>query len=152
MTEDKSNKTVDSEIETYISERVDDQYNYFDSNAIRNKKAHNFLNALTISCNLLTTSAIAMRFALSQQLELKLTLGVLALIFSAIVLATYQVEQFQEFGTKWVKFRFIAEQIKSEKLMFLYEVGRYSRGATDEAKRRFINRIEDIIHGTHNAG
>jgi len=75
-------------------------------------------------------------------------MGILALILSTIVLATYQIEEFQSYGAKWEKFRLVAEQIKSEKYMFLNGAGRYLTVNSDESKRLFIETIEGIIRGT----
>jgi hypothetical protein len=80
--------------------------------------------------------------------EYKIAMGILALVLSTIVLATYQIEEFQNYGAKWEKFRLVAEQLKSEKHLFLNGVGPYSTGNPDDTKRLFIERIEGIIRGT----
>ena len=75
-------------------------------------------------------------------------MGITALALSTIVLATYQIEEFYNFGTKWEKFRLVAEYLKSEKYLFLNEVGIYSSGDTDEKKHLFIEIMEGILRGT----
>ncbi len=104
---------MDKELESYIADRVDDQLDYFDSSALRNQKAYRRLKGISIACNVLTTMTIALAFTVPQ--EYKIAMGILALILSTIVLATYQIEEFQSYGAKWEKFRLVAEQIKSEK-------------------------------------
>jgi hypothetical protein len=64
------------------------------------------------------------------------------------VLATYQWEEFQNFGAKWEKFRLVAEQMKSEKFMFLNRAGRYFSMDEREASSVFVGTIEEIIRGT----
>jgi hypothetical protein len=134
------------ELESYIADRVDDQLDYFDSSAIRNQKAYRRLKSTSIACNVLTTMTIALAFTVPQ--EYKIAMGILALILSTIVLATYQIEEFQSYGAKWEKFRLVAEQIKSEKHMFLNRVGAYAIEDDKIAKCQFIETIEGIIKGT----
>jgi len=137
---------MDKELEDYMKNRVDDQLEYFDSSAIRNQKAYRRLKGTSIACNVLTTMTIALAFTVPQ--EYKVVMGILALILSTIVLATYQIEEFQSYGAKWEKFRLVAEQLKSEKFMFLNRVGLYATSDDNVAKRQFIETIEGIIKGT----
>ena len=133
------------DIETYLTERVDDQIKYFDSNAIRNQKAYKRLKGAAIVCNVLTTLTIALALTFIPYLKF---MGIAALIFSTIVLATYQIEEFYNFGAKWEKFRLVAERMKSEKCLFLNNAGMYSSVGEDEKKCAFVEKIEGIIHGT----
>ena len=48
------------DIETYLTERVDDQIEYFDSNAIQNQKRYKLLKGTAIVCSIFTTLAIAL--------------------------------------------------------------------------------------------
>ncbi len=134
------------EFDRYMKERVDDQLNYFDSNAIKNQKAYRRLKLTAITCNVLTTMSIALAFTVPEQY--KLGMGILALILSTIVLSTYQLEEFQNYGAKWEKFRLVAEQIKSEKFKFLNRAGLYSDEEDSKNRKEFIERIEAIIRGT----
>ena len=133
------------DIELYLTERVDDQIKYFDSNAIRNQKAYKRLKGTAIVCNVLTTLTIALALTFISYLKI---MGIVALIFSTIVLATYQIEEFYNFGAKWEKFRLVAERMKSEKCLFLNNAGMYSSGDEDVKKCAFIEKIEGIIQGT----
>lgn len=137
---------MDDELQSYMSDRVDDQLGYFDSSAMRNQKSYRRLKWISIVCNIMTTMFIALAFTVPQ--EFKTGMSIVALILSTTVLATYQIEEFQSFGAKWEKFRLVAEQIKSEKFMFLNRVGRYSVQDDVLAKNQFIETIENIIKGT----
>ena len=132
-------------IETYLTERVDNQIEYFDSKAIKNQKVYKILKVAAIVCNVLTTLAIALALTFMPYLKF---MGIAALVLSTAVLATYQFEEFYNFGAKWEKFRLVAERIKSEKYLFLNSVGAYSSIDTDEKERVFIETIEGIIQGT----
>ena len=132
------------DIESYLTERVNDQIKYFDSNAIRNQKVYKRLKGTAIFCNIFTILTIALTLIP----YFKVYMSIVALSLAMIVLATYQIEEFYNFGAKWEKFRLVAEQIKSEKYLFLNGVGTYSSGDADLKKSLFIEKIEDIIQGT----
>ena len=130
----------------YMKNRVDDQFKYFDNNAIKNQKTYKRLKRIAISCNVLTTMTIALAFTVPE--NIKILMGILALVLSTIVLATYQWEEFENYGAKWEKFRLVAEQIKSEKYIFENKAGRYFESTTDEINKKFVDTIEGIIRGT----
>lgn len=130
----------------YMTKRVDDQLEYFDRSAIKNQKAYRFLKSLSIMCNVLTTMTIALVFTVPEYA--KAALSIVALILSTVVLATYQWEEFHNYGAKWEKFRLVAEQLKSEKFMYLSRSGRYA-GLDDEDRNvLFVDTVEGTIRGT----
>lgn len=133
-------------IESYINDRVDDQIKYFDRNAVKNQRIYRFLRMTAISCNVLTTLAIVLTFAVPA--HLKVPMGIAALVLTLIVLATYQIEEFYNFGAKWQKFRIVGELIKSEKYMFLNGAGVYASGEIEQRKRIFVKKVEDIFRST----
>ena len=104
---------MNEELKIYLTDRVDDQLIYLNSVSIYNQKLYKFLKILAIVCNVLTTMAISITFTVPQ--EYKVYIGILALVLSTIVLSTYQIEEVQNYGAKWEKFRLAAEQLKSEK-------------------------------------
>lgn len=130
----------------YLTKRVEDQITYFDKNAIKNQKFYKFLKTTAISCNVLTTMTIALAFTVPE--NFKIYMGILALVLSTIVLATYQIEEFQNYGAKWEKFRLVAEQLKSEKFVFFNNAGKYSSDNPLENQKLFVNSVENIIRGT----
>lgn len=133
-------------LESYMAERVDSQVENFDQLARRNQRIYSVLRMTTITCNVLTALAIALTLAAPARFKLYVGLG--ALVLSMIVLATHQIQEFNKFGAKWQKFRTVAEQIKSEKFLFLNDAGTYRAGDTDSKKRAFIESVEGIIQGT----
>ena len=140
----KFNITV-PEVSDYFKNRVDDQITYFDTNAIKNQKKYRFLKSTAVVCNVLTTLTIALAFAVPDYL--RMTLSITALVLSTIVLATYQWEEFQNYGAKWEKFRLVAEQLKSEKSLFQTMSGKYSKPLEQNGKE-FVQTVEGIIRGT----
>jgi hypothetical protein len=137
---------VKTRVSEYLADRVESQLTYFDSRAVQNKRRYKTLKLTAITCNVLTTMAIALVFAVPEQS--KAAMGIVALVLSTTVLATYQIEEFHNFGAKWEKFRLVAEQLKSEKFMFLGRAGRYSSPDDDLNERLFIEAIEAIVTGT----
>ena len=75
-------------------------------------------------------------------------MGIVALVLSTLVLATYQWEEFENYGAKWEKFRLVAEQLKSEKLMYQNEAGRYASSDEECRHRDLVETVEAIIRGT----
>jgi hypothetical protein len=136
----------DDDFDDYMKNRVEDQISYFDSSAIKNQTAYRRLKLTSIACNILTTMAIALAFTVPE--TYKVWMGILALVLSTVVLGTYQLEEFQNYGAKWEKFRLVAEQLKSEKYMFVNQVGAYSSADESANRREFVERIEGIIRGT----
>lgn len=137
----------DESLADYMSARVDDQIQYFDNNAIKNQKKYKRIKTTAIVCNVFTTMSIALAFTVPEQY--KQMVGILSLILSTIVLATYQWEEFQNYGAKWEKFRLVAEQIKSEKFLYLNKVGKYDNyDSGDSAQHIFVQTVEGIIRGT----
>ena len=132
-------------IETYTTERVDDQINYFELNASRNQRIYKWLKRAAIFSNIATMSTIALAFVTTPHFT---ALSVAALGFSVLVLATYQIEEFGNYGAKWEKFRLVAERIKSEKFMFQTMAGPYAIDDTDERERLFVETVESMLNGT----
>ena len=133
-------------LDPYVSERVDDQISYFDKSAIKYQKKYRRLKRISIICNILTTMIIALAFTVTEEFET--FMGILALILSTAVLATYQWEEFENYGAKWEKFRLVAEQLRSEKFMYMNRAGRYGSSEELERDREFVECVETIIRGT----
>jgi len=130
----------------YLADRVDNQIAYFDTGAMRNQSRYRLLKSTGIVCNVLTTMTIALAFTVSS--EHKTAMGIIALVLSTVVLFTYQWEEFHNYGAKWEKFRLVAEQLKSEKCLFVERAGRYDGHNDDQRNKIFVEAIEQIIRGT----
>jgi len=130
----------------FIETRLENQLKYFDDAALKNQKAYRKLKKTSIFCNVLTTMTIALAFTVPE--EFKIYMGILSLILSTIVLATYQWEEFQNHGAKWEKFRLVAEQLKAEKIFHETKTGRYKELSEDEAFSTLVEVVESVIKGT----
>lgn len=132
--------------ETYLTERLDAQLQYFDKSAMRNQRRYRLLKRVAIGCNLGTTLTIALVFVVPAGPDF--WLSILALVLSTFVLATYQVEEFENYGAKWEKFRLVAEQLKSERYMFVARAGKYGSMNEEQALDALVQSVESTIRGT----
>ncbi|MCX6156254.1 MAG: DUF4231 domain-containing protein [Candidatus Kapabacteria bacterium] len=137
---------MEFKIEDYLIDRVEDQFSYFDRNAMKFKFYFTLSKKISIICNVLTTLSIGVTFTVSE--SYKVCFGIISLILSTIVLATYQWEEFHNYGAKWEKYRLVAEQIKCEKNLFLARTGDYLLLLNDMAEKEFVRKFEKLIKGT----
>lgn len=126
--------------------RVDEQIEYCENKARDNQRNYRRLKQISIACNILTTFTIALAFTVPE--SFKIWMGIFALILSTTVLATYQWEEFQNYGSHWEKFRLVAEQFKSEKFLFINNAGRYILHSDLENQKLFVETIEKILRET----
>jgi hypothetical protein len=75
-------------------------------------------------------------------------MGIVVLTPSTIVLATCQIEKSTDYGAIWQRFRLVAEQLESEKSLFINQAGRHA--AQDDTARRalFVETVEGNMRGT----
>lgn len=138
------------EIDNYIQCRLENQIEYFTKSANTNQKNYKILKRLGIYCNVFTSIAIGLIFAIPNLIDFyKFILNIVAFGSSTIVLATYQWEEFHNYGAKWEKFRLIAERLKGEKYLYLMNSGIYANYVDISQKnQKFVEIIEKIIHET----
>lgn len=137
---------MEANINDYLKNRVDDQINYFDVKALENQKKYKRIKSIAIVCNILTTMTIALAFTVPE--NFKVFMGIVALILSTLVLATYQWEEFQNYGAKWEKFRLVAEELKTEKMLFVHCSGPYKNDDAIDNEKRFIEKVEMMMKQT----
>lgn len=130
----------------YMLERVESQLDYFGSNAVKNQTRYRILKRTAIVCNILTTLTIALAFTVPD--AYRTWMGIVALVLSTIVLATYQWEEFESYGAKWERFRLVAEQLKSQRELYIERAGDYAIDDDSQRHRAFVESVESIIHRT----
>ena len=138
--------TTMSSCGSYIKDRIKNQIEYFDQEAVKNQRWYRILKKIAIVCNILTTMGIALTFVVPGQY--KVYMGIAVLVLSTLVLATYQWEEFANYGAKWEKFRLVAEQLKSEMFLYKNQTGRYASSDEEERHRDLVKTVETIIRGT----
>jgi len=130
----------------YIVDRVDQQINYLEQLAMKYKRLYVNLKSTAIICNVLTTFTIALAFTVPE--SFRTWMGIIALVLSTLVLATYQWEEFHNYGAKWEKFRLVAERLKSEKFKFLNGSDLYKGLDSSAMQSVFVETVEKILRGT----
>ena len=69
----------------------------------------------------------------------------MAVVASIAVLGTYQIEEFQNYGAQWQKFRLLAERLSSEKMLYLAECGHYGDLDAKDRYRKLVETVENIL-------
>lgn len=133
------------EIDENFRLRLKSQINFFEDKAAKSKKKYNFIKVTSIVCGVLTSLAISLAFAFQ---PLFVWFGVAALVFSTLVLACYQLEEFCNFGSTWTNYRLIANRLQSEVNLYISKSGRYKYQDDETNRHVFIETIELIIEGT----
>ena len=121
----------------YITDRVDDQINWYSNKSSINKKLNLWSKSLIIIFAALIPFAAG--FINNERLWLNFTiasLGVLTAIFTGIS----TLLKFQE---KWNEYRTISETLKHEKYLFVTKSVPYDE--KEDAFKIFVNRIENLI-------
>lgn len=120
----------------YLSQRVDDQINWFDQKSSSYKKLHMRLRALEIILAL--TIPVYAIFQDGHIFAVLLLSGISSMVVAAIasILTLYK---FQE---NWIEYRAIAEALKYEKFLYLTRSGCYRNEALFPD---FVERIEGIL-------
>lgn len=134
------------EFETYLTDRVENQIKYFDTRAVENQRRYKLLKHAGILSNLGTTILIALALALTG--DFLRPFAISALILSAIVLGTYQWEEFAAYGMKWERFRLVAEQLKSHRQLFMQACGIYSTSDLQERQKILVDYVEKLLTAT----
>ena len=121
----------------YFEDRLEDQINWYDKNAIKYKKYHNMTEITTI---LMSTSIPFLAGFIGINRDL------LILVFSilgfAITLLT-SISSFLKFHEKWQEYRTTAETLKHEKFLFEYSSGVYKD--IENPEQLLVERVESLI-------
>lgn len=125
--------TID--IETYLSERVDNQINWHDRKSSKNQKWFKSLQMISLAC------AAAIPFISGLVIDptlLRVLVGGLGVVI-AVVAGAISLYQFQQ---HWIDYRVTAEALRGEKYRFVTRTPPYD-GPT--AFRDFVQTVETIL-------
>lgn len=122
--------------EEYISQRVDQQIDWYDR---KSKKAQKYYKSLTYV--ILISAAIIPLLAnlLSNSIWIKLiisALGILTTLSQGII-------NLNDYNQNWIEYRTVCETLKKEKYMYLTQAGVYSDN--EDSFKFFAERVESII-------
>jgi len=119
----------------YITSRLEEQINWYDTKSISNQKYYKNLKILEIIC----AAIIPFIAGLSDKIPFnEIIIGVLAIII-AIVAGASAINKYQE---NWLTYRTTAETLKHEKYLFLTKCKPYN---DDNSFQFFVQRIEGLI-------
>jgi hypothetical protein len=119
----------------YITDRVDDQISYYDSQSV---SARNFYKSLT-SIQIISGAIIPLISGFSEQIPF--ANWIVAILGLAVTISTafLSLNKYQE---RWIKFRTTGETLKHFKYLHLTRSIPYNQ---DDAFGRFVNDIESVI-------
>ncbi|MGV8982827.1 DUF4231 domain-containing protein [Clostridium sp.] len=126
------------DIETYITDRLDNQIDWY---SIKSTKNQTIYKILKISEMILASSITILAVFINNYPWLKIIIiiaGALIIIFTGI----HGIYNFQE---NWVEYRSISEILKHEKYMFLTKAGIYNLPDDSLVGKLLVERCESII-------
>jgi hypothetical protein len=133
----------DLSIEQYLSERVDDQINWFNRRSGWNQQRYKYFRiastALAVSIPFLTGL-----IGVGDELVLKITIG----LIGALVAVIEGIQSTYKFHENWIQYRTTAETLLNHKFMFQCAAGPY---ADDDAFHRFVENVEGILAAENNS-
>jgi hypothetical protein len=125
----------------YLKDRVDDQYNWLNNKATRNKNLYKRIRA----GELILAALIPFLVAFIPEegcivICMKIAVGLLGIMVS-ILAGLQTLNKYQEL---WVQYRGQAEALLREKLLYLTRADKYEQG-DDAAFRLFVQEVERIL-------
>ncbi len=125
----------------YLKDRVDDQYNWLNNKATRNKNLYKRIRAGELILAALIPFLVA---SIPDDgcfvIYMKIATGLLGIVVS-ILAGLQTLNKYQEL---WVQYRGQAEALLREKLLYLTRADKYEQG-DDAAFRLFVQEVERIL-------
>jgi hypothetical protein len=125
---------TEEQFSKYLTERYEDQINWYGFKSARNKRIYYFLQWLVI---ILSSTLPFLVIALPEQH--KMIPAIVSLVL-AIITAAAQTFRFQE---NWIRYRTMAETLRRERYLFEADLGEYA-GSTNK-RSMFVNKVESLI-------
>jgi hypothetical protein len=119
-----------------VSERLDDQINWYDKSASYNEHMFKRLRIATI----LVSSSIPLCAAFVKYTVITGGLGALIALFEGL-------QQLNQYHQNWITYRSTAEALKHEKYLFLSTAGSYA--TSDNPRTLLAERVESLVSQEH---
>ena len=126
--------------ETYIENRLQEQIDWYDKNAILYKKYHNNINSISIivsSCGSLIT-ILGLVFECAEP-----WLTILGSLASVTVASALAIDKLKNYGNLFLNYRKTCETLKREKILFQTKSGEYQNN--ENAFNLLVERCESIM-------
>lgn len=123
----------------YMTERVDDQYNWLDRKASWNQKRYKRIRAVVITVSVLIP--LASGFISDEMWWLKIAVGA----GGALVAIFEGITAMQKYQELWLQYRMTAEALKREKFLFQTKAGKYH--TAQNPFNEFVLNVETLLAG-----
>jgi len=137
---------AESDIEKYLSGRIEDQISYHGRKAAESQRRFRRLAVLTIGATALTPLllAIARVFAPdTDETPLQIVLGILPIVVSVVAaIATVSLSAFKH-KEAWIAHRSVCEALRREEQLFRHCAGPYARAKDPQVL--FVERAEALM-------
>lgn len=120
----------------YISNRLDDQINWYSGKSSWNQKKYKSFRISEIAISVLIP--VLTPFADSYS-----WIKIILALAGASVAAIIGIQGLYNFHENWIEYRMVAEVLKHEKYLYYTSTGEYS--ATDEPFKLLVSRVESVI-------
>ena len=120
----------------YLSQRIDDQINWYSKKSAFNKKRYQFIKALVI---IISACIPVLAIVITGKDEiLKIAVGIAGVLIVVLegILALYKYKDI------WLKYRMTSENLNREKLLYLTGSGPYKANKTLQT---FVERAETLM-------
>ncbi|BBO68685.1 hypothetical protein DSCA_26150 [Desulfosarcina alkanivorans] len=136
------------DIETYMTDRVDDQLKYYENAATRAKNTHVRTQAAIIILGLLVPVVTNLPSSWGPSIDIGPQIKIAVTILSLTLAILTGLANFRKPGDLWLTYRMTEELLKHEKFLFITGSGPYFN--SEKAGHDFVESIESIISAEHN--
>lgn len=136
------------DIETYITERVDDQLTYYKDSATKAKNIHHRMQTTMILLGILIPVVVNLPHNWGDSIDVSGYIQGTVTLMALLLAGLTGISNFRKFGDLWLSYRMTEELIKHEKYLFQTSSGQYTKSET--ATQRFVQTIESIVSSEHN--
>jgi hypothetical protein len=144
------NNTTAQELDSnaYLTERVNDQLQYYEKAANRAKRAYKWMQSAVIVLSLIVPVAVNLPEEWGTGVDISLEIKIAVTLMSLTVAILNGLLNFGKQGDMWLSYRMTEELLKREKFMYLAAAGKYEDKQT--AFTEFVTTVESIISAEHN--
>jgi hypothetical protein len=134
--------------EKYISERLEQYQNWYDSKAVTAKSKYLGMRAFSV----VGGGLVPVLVNIPQQSLWGLPIvQIIVTIISLLVVIVVSLESVYHYREQWKNYRSTEQLLGHEKFMFRTKVGRYQTLDEAEAFKQFVERVEDAIYAENSA-
>jgi len=130
------------DVETYLTERLNDQITYYEKAAARSKQMHQRLQTAIIVFSVVVPVVVSRPPGWAGQYQ------PLVVVLALLLPVMTGLANFRKYGESWVSYRTAVELLKNEKYLFLTGSGRYRNNPN--AVQDLVETVESLLSAEHN--